>query len=484
MKQHQSCTAVVAASFTVKSVVCMSLLALVGCKAPAEIIWSHGGERALYQIDGHAVLLDRGGNVLADLGGSVVASAWSKSSDAFFFVTDALDDGSVKLTPVDSEVAPSDRVIGSPAGISLLEAVPLLVPQTRPGDTPTTKPTTAPALGSWEQIRQSNHLLTVNIVDGDGQRMLFRIRSHCPFARLAVSPDDSWLAMGTPVTDIPLFWAAPMPDVYAYSIQAGKLLGIASWCSDFCFTGPDRLACVQYGVMNERSAGFAEAMAGTFGELIEVPLKGPTTRGGDAPSAKLLLTVMPPFTGRISPAAGDLIFTAYPVTFPSLPEAKAEFWHLYRLTLRDGELKTLSDHAGPDYFLSPGGGRILFETYHTGKHGEQSVLAVMRIDGSGRKYLRQGRELVGCGPFTSSMRPSWRTEEQIVLPVPAPSSGQRASDRDGEAHYDVVLYELSGNGHIRPIRTLSDEWKQELRPYDKIWRPATQPTTVPATRPS
>jgi hypothetical protein len=178
----------------------------------------------------------------------------------------------------------------------------------------------------------------------------------------------------------------------------------------------------------------------------------------------------------------EVLFTAAPVAFPSKPQKLEEGLHkLYHVSLGDCGVASVMDDVGPMFLPSPDGKRVLIEkiTPATEIHPAKHELAVMNVNGSNLLPLRDISAFNGSLP----MWPSWRGNNQVAFI----SEDARIITVGEEARqtYDVVLYQLPDGGALSAVRTLSETWPDELRPWRRNEAaPTTTATTQSTTQPS
>jgi hypothetical protein len=447
--------------------------------------WAPDGAKGAYHVDGRAIVIDPEGRVLADLGGSVAGYCWSADSAQLYVATLEPDDGAVPLTEVRRDwFEQTSRTPGATPGLSMLDGPPA----TPPASAPATAPATADRNGR-EPLKY--HRLTVSARRNRKTAPLFRVRTPCEEARLLLSPDGSWLVVGTSLGNLALpglpMPGFAMPDVYAFSLRSGGLFAVTPWCASACFTGPNRLAFA-------RCAGVSDLAIGLYAILFEATLAEDQKPAPDGPpNTRALLELMPMWTGPVQPVGEDLLLTAARREFPHpLHDGELDAnpqCQLYRWSRKTGRLSVVADNAGPWFLLSPEGQRVLFYTPIVEKEGKRTrdALAVVNTDGAGRWNLRVDEVPADVEHFAfGAMEPTWRDEDHIVLAGPSADAPPPAEGDKNRTRYDITLYRLGPEGRLDRVRTLSGGWDPTSRPYTEgFWltpRASTRPTTRPAPR--
>jgi len=263
---------------------------------------------------------------------------------------------------------------------------------------------------------------------------------------LALSPDGNWLAINGFAEE------EHRRELYAYSLRDGRLHPIASDAGfGACFVAPDRLAFFSF-------SGDEESDEAT---LVEVELSADGEHKVDRRPFRI------DTSGWIASSGIDLLFTGMPTGSGRERGRGRGRGNLYSVAPGAAKPKVVVEDVGPEFLPSPDGEKVLVNCA-----GRLRVLD----RGSGRRgrvhVLRKLSE-----EAYPVMYPSWRGNDQITFTSPKfKRVGARGSPEEARV-YEVVLYELTDRWRLRPLRTLSRSWPDEMKP---TWR--RDPVLVPSAR--
>jgi hypothetical protein len=162
-------------------------------------------------------------------------------------------------------------------------------------------------------------------------------------------------------------------------------------------------------------------------------------------------------------------------------------YKLYHWSRADRSVTAIADDVGPLFMTSPDGKRILFEkiTSQTTAVPRKRELAIINANGSDAHVLRDLS--VFGNHYDLPMFPMWRNNEEIAF-IPALNPNKLpASGAEGRLHFDVVLYRLTSEFTLEPVRILSEGWTESTKPgmdkKDLNVATTTQPVTSTQSNP-
>jgi hypothetical protein len=185
-----------------------------------------------------------------------------------------------------------------------------------------------------------------------------------------------------------------------------------------------------------------------------------------------LAHVVPAATPWLQALGEDILLTAAPMSLPGKP-SEHDAMNLYYLSRADGSITSIAEDIGPLFAPSPDGKRILFEK-KTPREGQstKAELAIMNSNGSDVHVLRDNTD------SGLPMWPAWRGNDEIAFVGPMEDAKTVTDDEKTLLLFDVVLYRISPEYTLEPIRTLSQTWEDGLKPSRKRnGIPASQPAT-------
>ncbi|MGH7213908.1 MAG: hypothetical protein ACREIT_04015, partial [Tepidisphaeraceae bacterium] len=324
--------------------------------------------------------------------------------------------------------------------------------------TATTVATTAPAT----QAGGPDSAAVVQMLRGDTATPLFRL--DWPVWHMALSPDGAWLAL------LSFNEETDRCNLHAFSLESRRLYILSESCGNaMCFTGPRRLAYVRPDCDNENFEHLT-------GKLVEVKLEDESL---PELARTELLDVVPAHTPWMQALPeGDLLFTAFPRSFPAsatIQPSEESAYKLFHFSRPNRGVTAIVEEAGRLFLPSPDGKRVLFEkiTPATSAMPMKRELALMNANGSDVTVLRD------LGQYTDlPMWPTWRGNDEIAFVPPSnPTTRPAAVDGDQRVHFDVVLYRLVNGAtlDVEPARVLSTGWPDAMKPFMKLAAP--EPTT-------
>lgn len=285
----------------------------------------------------------------------------------------------------------------------------------RKTDKPTPYETTWAGEGALPPAPDDTPGTTILQVTDDDAKPLIHIAGEVLYLRHA--PGGDWLAMQVKRDG----GEDDTFTLHALNLDSGTLYLVRNKTGfGMGFTGPDTLVC---SVPNGDGAS---------GELIELTLRD----SPQPPTSDRLLHVQWKQTLWISGDFSNLLFTTQPASYPATSEP--DYGTLYHLTRKNAGLVALAERIGPLFSPSPDGSRILFE-----QAGDTRTLAVMNANGSGVRVLGK---LPDDDPL---MYPAWSGNDRITW---------------HDEHNDVVEYQLTDTGELRPLRVLSKSWDPSMKP--------------------
>jgi hypothetical protein len=269
-----------------------------------------------------------------------------------------------------------------------------------------------------------------------------------------VSPDQKWVSLVT------LWKENEHSDgkwqLFAYNIESKKLYAVSDDCGGgACFTGPNRLA------YPETDRG-AHGDTLTTGQIAEVKLDESAEQLERTP----LVDVLPRETAFIQPTGDGFLFTTTPREFPAKTINIAERpTGLYHYTRANGGVAAMAESTHSLFLPSPDGKRILYLHIipKTEKMPERRELCVMNANGSDQHVLSDvtmyGQQL--------PMWPTWHGNEQITFIAPGALDVPAAEGNEPRVAFDVVLFNISPQGALEAVKTLSQDWPIEMKPSMK-----------------
>lgn len=397
---------------------------LAGCDK-AHMFWSPDGSLAAYARGGEhpeAYVVDQNGAVVARLGPSAGGFAWTDDSETLYFAAYR-----------EAAEAATRPVPAVEVRRNWLEP-----------DVPQTQPATA-ASSPAEPIKKGAGV--IGMWRGGQVTELFSIPGKFAWYA-ALSPNQKWLALVTSEVDEQHSGSAYQ--LYAYALASERLYPLCDNCAlGFCFTGPSRLAY---------ASGGSATQPQRLGQVVEVVLDEESGEEQPALARRALADVLYDNNAWMQPLGQDLLFTTRPRSLPSAPASGDKPYRLCHLSRADGQITALADDVGPVFMPSPDGQRILFEKITPKTHASEEVheLAVMNRNGSSVRALCKAKV------EDTPMLPTWRGNDQIVFTALPDATTQPATNP--QERPDVVLYELTAEGQLQPIRTLSAGWPADMKP--------------------
>jgi len=405
----------------------LACLLLAGCEIPAQTFWAPDGSRAAYLPtsgpDTTLSIIDDTGNVLANLGPTAGGFAWSNDSKRLYFAT-----------------------LGcAPKADGGFETQYTWLNADETDDNP---PDNDP-----DQKRG----LTLNLWQDNKTTPLFWLERPTAWY-LTLSPDQNWLAL---LTTNPETKDEAGFRLYAFSIPAKRLYPLSVGCGKgACFTAPNRLAFFE-------STNVRKGQPSDLGQLVEITLLDKP----DKPERKSLAGVLIPAVSWVQPAGDDILFTCIPMTLPiTLPLDGPEPVHsLFRYSRADGSLKPVVPGVAEYFMPSPDGKLLLIVKLDkpAAANAQRADLAVVELATAAVHLLRDANTTVKEPPnaqYTGMPAfPAWRTSSEITFT--APVDPQKAPvEKDNRLHFDLVLYRLTPDFKLEPLRTLSEKWPTEMKP--------------------
>lgn len=411
------------------------LLAMVvacGCETPAQIVWSPDGKLAAWRRDARLWVIDENGGIVKTFDRQTLGGAiWSADSRALGFAAVREAD----------EVEPDFEVRHNWL-------------QSSTENSAATQPASPETEGKTDWAVYFSHL--------DSLAPLFHFRASSVW-HIALSPDEKWIAVVAWEEDPDHF------ELYVYSAVSRHLYPLAAASGlGMCFTAPNRLAYVE---LNDPAA----EMDHQTGRIVEVTLDD----AAQTLERKPLLEVLPgqtPWLAAID--TENIVFTSKPHAYPGPPADRNEY-HLFHYSRADGALTAIAEDAGPFFLPSPDGTRILYQKLTPGTAGgsDTAELAVIDVNGSNGHVLR---DLSDIGlPLWAG----WRGNDQITFvsdPDQATPATQQSDENQRTMILDLVQYRLTSDGKLEALRTLSQDWPEEMKPYFGLRK---LPTTTTAPSP-
>jgi hypothetical protein len=430
----------------------LGLTTCAGCNIPGQIHWSPDGTLAAYvpALAEEAMLIDADGRIVARLGKSLGGFAWSADSSTLY-VAAATEGG---------------------GGAVVAERNAWLMPSAMQAQPRRRKPV----------VGELDHMTISAWRAGKAEPIVTTDRFLPLFMEL--SPDGNWLCFTAAVgyTDKPegAEDTDSMPHetiLYALNLKSKRLYALSDACLfGFCFTGPSRVAHVQFEGAPDLNRAEGE---------IDVCGDGEPEEAKRSPPGKLVETELSPLeadpkrtvladaTGFVGSwltrvADDDLLLVK---SDRGLEAARDGTLHLFRR--RTGKFEPLVE--GVQFVSrSPDGKRVLLS------READDMLVLYDVD---RRTTRDLRAM-----DTAALWPAWRGNEQVTLTPPAkPTDGtppptRVAGGEKGDVFcYDVVLYELPAveKPSLKPAKVLSARWDLSEKPRHK---PPTRPKPTPAKR--
>jgi hypothetical protein len=412
-----------------------------GCNLPARMVWSPDGAMAAYCVEGKSYLIDDRGRLVGALGESMGGFAWPEDSQSLYFATKRADQDETPLAEVRR-----DWLAGARSTATRITA----------------NKNTSPPVAS-----------VINVWRAGEAKPLFAL----PAAvwRLELSPDGRWLA----AAGFSQAEYVQYPDVYVYSLESGRLYLVGERCGiPLCFTDAGRLAYVEVDPFDPAD----ETEPPPPGRLVELTLDE------DAAAARQRTTLLEP-DGKtiqwVQAVRGGLILTARPADKTPRPRhggPRPAPCTMYRRTAKEGgkgTLEPLAENVGPLFAVSPDGRRVLFEKSSPPQvegQPEHRALAVMNVAAGGADSIQELRDLtIDVGTFRTTemaMWPAWCGNDKIAFTETFGPGSEPRPDKDNRLRLDVVLYQLTADGLLQPLRTLSQRWDKSMKPAISAAPPA------------
>jgi len=397
---------------------------LAGCEIPAQTFWSPDGTKAAYAApsdkDSPAMMIDESGKVLANLGESSGGFAWSADSKRLYFTRSGRDtDTKIELKGEWLNVSPEE----------------------------------IPAAENNE-----DNPFTICVYENNKATPLFTI-DRGPAWYMAISPDQNWLAVAATAVSGK---EANINALYAYCIASKRVYPLSvGGPVGFCFTGPNRLAFIEpEKVKKDNSPG--------FGQLVEVQL----VDKAEKPERHGLQVVIIFGASWLQAAGEDILFSSIAYSFPGpVPKDAADLpSKIFRYSRAQNTVKPLVDDAFEYFAVSPDGKRVLCATPAKGANDTKPTkLSVLDLATGAVHPLRDLNSTVKVGAEQFQGMPAyatWRNNEQFTFTAPI-DPNKPPTVQDGRFPVDLVLYGLSADYKVTPIRTLSESWPAEVKPSIK-----------------
>jgi hypothetical protein len=394
----------------------LCVVIVAGCRVPAQIVWSPDGKTAAYRVEDKAYLVDSTGKLGAPLGTVAGGMAWSADSKTLYYAMSA------KLA---NPIVKPDTIWQS------MPEAP------EPTSAPATAPASQPAkFVELEAFAKNKATALARFAAGDALYM-------------ALSPDQKWLAIvcETPVDTTFAVYVFNLPTKHLYLLSDFAGFGL-------CFTGPNRLAYIE----PDRRSDKDDAMTG---KVVEVTLDVKSPQLARTP----LLDVIPSQTPFIQPLGENLLLTSVGRSFPGKPlddTPDRATYKLFMWTRANGGIVSLVDDVGPLFAISPDGQRVLIEKLSpaTDRLPAKRELQLIRANGSDGYTLR---DLSKHDLFP--LWPAWHGNDEITFTSPDEDAKTATVDKEQRLIYDMVQYQITEKGELKPIQTLSESWKADEKPY-------------------
>ncbi len=415
-----------------RAATCLTLIAIivcVGCRVPAQVVWSPDGAAAAYRVEDRAYLIDAGGKVVSTLGTVLGGFAWSADSKTLYYANNS--DQADRIGALDLAWRSPDR----PAKQMLI------LPATTE---PTSRPTKYVDVCSFADGKSTS---LAKFAGGDAMHM-------------ALSPDQKWLAIVCDSEAAATFsvYVLHLPDKLLYLLSDFAGFGIS-------FTGPNRLAYIE----PDRLADKADNLTG---KVVEVTLIAGAAKLERSP----LFDVLPGETPYIAALGENLLVTSVARNFPGKPitHDDSRVCNLYLWTRANCGLVSIADGVGPLFAVSPDGQRVLIEKIASKADPSpiKRELQIIRTNGSDGHTLR---DLSKHDAF--ALWPAWRGNGEITFTAPEEDAAAITVDGQNRLQYEVIQYRLNEKFDLEPISKLSESWKADMKPYVSI---QGSPTTKPS----
>ncbi len=424
------------------------LLMLAGCELPAETFWSPDGTKAAYMppsgANGEAMVFDENGKILAKLGPSLGGFAWSPDSRSLYFATAVDDPAKLPKTKILRNWANSDSAAS-------------------------TQPATQPA----QEDKEKSHSLVSSLRDGKVTPLIGLPAEIVWY--MTLSPDGKWLAIRAQMMKGE-HGEDKAAHLYVYSMASSKLYLLSSGTSyGAAFTASGKLVFVEPGDV-ERD------VPSPIGQLVAVTLDESAV---NAPREELATVVA---TGPWVDCVGeDILLTSQPVTLPSTQPLrdKDQPVTLYRYARSSHSLHALAADINQLFKISPDGKLVLLQKLtRKEKDGDwRGELAVLEL-ASGAQHVLNNTAVESKGTIPESgvcAYPAWRTGDQISFYDVA----MKSNEIEDRICHDLVLFKLTPQWTLEPVRTLSKDWPPEIKPSFKKEKPAAPaPAPVPVQPPA
>lgn len=387
----------------------VTLAILSGCAEVATTVWSPDGKRAAYAAQGKGHLIDADGKVLAPLGNALGAFAWSSDSTTLLHARKKLTKDAKPLTP------------------AVLSWLPHPVdPQSAPQFDPAAE---------RDIVARTADDKTEDLFDVPGSVLLLRL-----------SPDGAFLAATvTNDTDKDTF------RLYVYSTASKTLYlldDVAGLPIDF--TADGKLLHLSVDRDND---------AKDVSQLVEVTLAPELP---DAPKRVPLVSVLSRKTVWLQRAGNTILFTTRRATFPTAAIAEDDGdgddkFDLFAFTPADKKLIAIAEDVGALFSVSPDGNRVLVE--RAPKDTQPGGLVLMNANGSSSQVLRPYGKLDSKPAF-----PAWRGNGELSYFSPDKVATSTDDQGNTKWYYDLVLYSVEDGKTLAPVKTLSTDWPNDMRP--------------------
>jgi len=396
----------------------VTVLVCVGCRVPAQIVWSPDGTTAAYRIEDRAYLIDATGKVGTSLGTVLGGFAWSADSKTLYYANNA--ELANPIVVADDAWRSPERPIKASDAATTQPAVP------------TSQPSKFVDVQAFAGGKATS---LVKFAGGDALHM-------------ALSPDQNWLAIVCDTDAAATFavYVLHIPDKHLYLLSDFAGFGL-------CFTGPNRLAYIE----PDRFGDKADSLTG---KVVEVTLNRAANKLDRAP----LLDVLPGQTPYLAALGENMLITSVGRSFPGKPITDDDklVCKLYLWTRANCGIVSIADDVGPLFAVSPDGQRVLIEKISpkTEQSPAKRELQVIRANGSDGHTLR---DLSKHDAF--ALWPAWRGNSEITFTAPEEDAEAVTVDGQSRLQYEVIHYRLNDKYELESITQLSEPWKTGMRPY-------------------